>query len=121
MDILKWIASFIPRDPSNEAGMGPFRLPSPECDWMQEIFEYHDLWYDIGPKSGMPLSDIDWRIFKALSIKDEEPIENIERCHRVLQICEYWPIMRKAGHYLYKRNYIPLGTPNGKEESTSGS
>lgn len=103
MDILKWLVSFLPRDPSSEAGYGPFRLP-PECDWMQEIFEYHDEWYDVGPDSGMRLSDIDWKIFKALTLKAETDPDPIERCHKALQICEYWPIMRKAGHYLYGRN-----------------
>ena len=103
MDILKWLARFIPRDPSNEAGFGPFRLP-PECDWMQEIFAFHDMYYDAGPAAGMKLSDIDWRIFKALAIKAETEPDLIERCHKVLQICEYWPIMRKVGHYLYDRS-----------------
>lgn len=103
-DLLKWIAKLIPRDPSNEAGLGPFRLPSPRCDWMLPIFEYHDLFYDQGPAVGMRLSDIDWRIFKALTIAAEEPEDFIDRCHRAHDICRYWPIMRSAGHYLYNRS-----------------
>lgn len=102
MDILKWIASFLPRDPSNEAGFGPFRLPE-RCAWMQPIFEYHDKYYDEGPVAGMKLSDIDWRIFKALTIAAEQTEDLIERCHRAHDICRYWPIMREAGHYLYNR------------------
>lgn len=103
MDILKWLASFLPRDSSNEAGYGPFRLPD-RCDWMQEIFEFHDLYYDEGPKNDMRLSDIDWRIFKALVLKAETEPDLIERCHRAHDICRYWPIMRSFGHTLYGRN-----------------
>lgn len=104
IDLLKWFARLIPRDSSNEAGMGPFRLPD-RCYWMQPIFEYHDRYYDIGPEAGMRLSDVDWRIFKALTIAAEEPEDFIERCHRAHDICRYWPIMRSAGHYLYARNH----------------
>lgn len=103
MDILKWLASFLPRDPSNDAGYGPFRLPSPECDWMQPVFTYHDMYFDIGPDADMKLSDIDWRIFKALTIAAELPDDPMERCHRAMQITKYWPIMRRADHYLYNR------------------
>jgi len=102
MDILKWLASFLPRDPSNDAGFGPFGLPDSAL-WMNEIFQFHDLYYDKGPENNMRLSDIDWRIFKALTIKAEEPEDYIERCHRAHDICTYWPIMRRAGHYLYNR------------------
>ena len=103
MDILKWLASFLPRDSSNDAGYGPFRLPD-RCAWMQEIFAYHDLYYDQGPAIDMKLSDIDWRVFKALCIKAEEVDDHIERCHRAHDICKYWPVMRQAGHYMYGRN-----------------
>lgn len=102
-DPLKWLARLIPRDPSNAAGMGPFRLPE-DAAWMQPIFNYHDHYYDVGPSSGMSLSEIDWRIFKALTIAAEQAEETMERCHRARQICRYWPIMRSAGHYLYKRH-----------------
>lgn len=103
MDVLKWLASFIPRDPSNEAGMGPFRLPDSAL-WMNSVFVMHDYYYDIGPGSDMKLSDIDWRIFKALVILAEQPDEPMERCRRARDICRYWPLMRSADHYLYGRN-----------------
>lgn len=102
MDLLKWLARLIPRDPNNTGGFGPFRLPE-DAAWMNQVFEYHDYYYDVGPESGMRLSDIDWRIFKALTILAEQSEDPMERCHRAAQICEYWPIMRKAGHYLYNR------------------
>lgn len=106
MDILKWLASFLPRDSSNDAGYGPFRLPSPECDWMQPVFVMHDHYYDVGPDTGMTLSEIDWRVFKSLTIAAEQAETYMERCHRAMQIAKYWPIMRRAGHLLYNRqNY----------------
>ena len=104
MDILKWVASFLPRDPSDTGGYGPFRLPA-RADWMNAVFVYHDHYSDEGPKQNPPmrLSDIDWRIFKALTILAESPEDPMERCHRAADICEFWPIMREAGHYLYNR------------------
>lgn len=103
MDLLKWLARLIPRDPDNSGGFGPFRLPE-RAQWMNEVFKYHDHYYDVGPAAGMKLSDIDWRIFKALTILAEEEPDMIKRCHKVRDICKYWPIMRSAGHYLYDRN-----------------
>lgn len=103
MDLLKWLAKFLPRDPKNEGGFGPFKLPE-RALWMNAVFKYHDLYYDIGPGSGMRLSDIDWRVFKALVILAETAEDPIERCHRARDICEFWPIMRSAGHYLYARH-----------------
>jgi len=71
---------------------------------MQSVFEMHDRYYDIGPASEMRLSEIDWRIFKALTIAAELPDDPMDRCHRAADICKYWPIMRSAGHYLYNRH-----------------
>lgn len=105
MDLLKELAKLLPIDPCNRAGYGPFRLPE-ECDWMEPVFAYHDHYYIVGPDAGMRLSEIDWRIFKALAIAAELPEDWMERCHRARQICEYWPIMRSVGHYLYSRNYV---------------
>ena len=102
-DLLKWFARFLPRDPNNSGGFGPFRLPE-RALWMNDVFKYHDLYYDIGPAADMPLSEIDWRVFKALTILAETAETYMERCHRAHDICTYWPIMRKAGHYLYKRH-----------------
>lgn len=103
MDILKYLAKFIPRDPDNTGGFGPFRLPK-RAEWMNQVFKYHDYYYDIGPGMGMRLSDIDWRIFKALTIAAELAEDPMEKCHRAKDICKYWPIMRSAGHYLYARH-----------------
>jgi hypothetical protein len=102
-DLLKWLARFLPRDPNNTGGFGPFRLPK-RALWMNEIFKYHDLWYDIGPKHGMRLSDIDCRVWKGLCLLAEEEPDLIKRCHMYHDICRYWPIMRSAGHYLYNRH-----------------
>jgi hypothetical protein len=103
VDVLKWLARFIPRDPNNTGGFGPFRLPK-RALWMNQVFKYHDYYYDIGPKSKMRLSEIDWRIFKALTITAEQPEDWMERCHRAKDICKYWPLMRSFGHYLYNRH-----------------
>lgn len=97
------LASLIPRDPDNSGGFGPFRLPE-SAQWMNAVFEHHDRYYDIGPEAGMTLSEIDWRIFKALTILAEQPEKYMDRCHRASDICRYWPIMRAFGHYLYDRH-----------------
>lgn len=103
IDPLKWLARLLPIDPRNDAGFGPFRLPK-RCEWMQAVFRYHDHYYIEGPKVGMRLSEIDWRIFKALTIAADEPEDWMHKCHRARDICRYWPIMRSAGHYLYNRH-----------------
>lgn len=105
MDIPKWLASFIPEDSSDKAGFGPFTI-SESAAWMEHIFrDYHDRYYKIGPSCGMRLSEIDVRIFKALTIAATLPeLDTIEQCHRIAEICFYWPIMHKAGHYLYRRH-----------------
>ncbi len=102
MDLLKWLARQIPMDQDDSAGFGPFRLPE-SAHWMESVFKYHDYYYRIGPQADMRLSDIDWRIFKALTIAAELPEDPMERCKRARQICRYWPIMRSVGHYLYGR------------------
>lgn len=103
MDLLKWLATFIPEDPETKGGLGPFTI-SEDAAWMEPVFAYHDHYYVIGPSIGMRLSDIDWRIFKALTIAAEQADDPMEKCHRASHICLYWPIMRKAGHYLYNRH-----------------
>lgn len=105
MDLLKELAKLLPYDSDNSAGYGPFRLPD-ECQWMESVFSMHDHYYIVGPESGMRLSEIDARIFKALSIKATQPeLDWMEQCHRIKHICEYWPIMRSVGHYLYARHH----------------
>jgi hypothetical protein len=103
MDLLKLLAKLLPVDQSDAAGYGPFRLPK-EAAWMESVFEYHDHYYRVGPQAGMRLSDIDWRVFKALTIAAEEAEDPMDRCHRATQICKYWLPMRKFGHYLYARH-----------------
>lgn len=108
-DLLKWLARWIPHDPKGRAGLGPFDLEwwDPDAKWMWDIVKvYHDLWYEIGPKQDppMPLSEIDWRIFKAWTIAAGLPESDMERCKRAKQICYYWPKMRSLDHYLYNRH-----------------
>lgn len=103
MDLLKWLFSWIPEDPETKAGIGPLKLPE-SAAWMETVFKYHDYYYVIGPAQSMRLSDIDWRIFKALTVAAEEVEDPMERCHRASDICLYWPLMRKFGHYLYARH-----------------
>lgn len=101
--ILRRLARFIPHDPVTRAGLGPFTLPA-SAQWMESVFAYHDFYYDIGPANNMRLSDIDWRIFRALTIAAAQAEDPMQRCHRAHQICLYWPIMRRAGHILYNRH-----------------
>lgn len=101
--IIKWIAKLIPVDPDPTGGFWFFRLPE-RCQWMQSAFKYHDYYYEIGFDHDMRLSDIDWRIFKALTILAEQPDDPMERCRRAKDICKYWRIMRIAGRFLYNRH-----------------
>lgn len=117
MDLLKELAKLLPVDADPTAGYGPFRLPD-ECAWMESVFAMHDHYYLVGPAAGMRLSEIDWRIFKALTIKAEMPDDWMERCHRARHICEYWPIMRSVGHYLYNRHGV---IPDGNESNSGPS
>lgn len=103
MDILKWIFKWIPEDPDPTGGFYAFRLPK-SCEWMNDVLEYHDRWYRDGPKIGMKLSDIDWRIYKALTIRIEQEMDLIKRCHMAEQVCWVFPIMRKVGRKLYGRS-----------------
>jgi hypothetical protein len=106
MDVLKWLARWIPRDPVPKAGLGPFVLPK-SCAWMSELLaEHHDRFYDIGPEQDPPmrLSDVDSRVFNALVMLANTEPDPILRCHRFRQICEVWPVMHSAGHYLYARD-----------------
>lgn len=106
MDLLKELARLLPIDPSGTAGYGPFRLPE-RCAWMESVFAYHDHYYVVGPESGMRLSEIDARVFKALSIKaTQSDLDWIEQCHRIHDICDYWPVMRSVGHYLFNRHGV---------------
>lgn len=109
LDPLKWFAKLLPEDPNEKAGYGPFTLPD-RCVWMQSVFKTHDHYYDIGPSIHMKLSDIDWRIFRALVMAADTVDDPMELCHRAHDICTYWPIMRDFGHYLYGRHF--------KEENT---
>lgn len=105
MDIPKWLFSFLPEDPEDKAGWGPFTI-SEDAAWMEGVFaEYHDQWYRQGPAIGMRLSEIDARVFKGLSILATQPhLDWIEQCHRINDVCLYWPIMRRFGHLLYGRH-----------------
>lgn len=108
MDILKELAKLLPVDPDNSAGYGPFRLPE-RARWMERVFEDHDRYYLIGPGLYPPmhLSEIDSRIFNALVILANTEPDLIRRCQRFHDVCDYWPIMRSVGHYLYGRHVIP--------------
>ncbi len=105
MDVLKWLAHFLPVDPDPTGGFWIFRLPE-RCKWMGSVFEAHDRYYIEGPLLDPPmrLADIDWRVFKALTMAAESEPDLIKRCHRAKDICKYWRIMRACGHALYNRH-----------------
>lgn len=111
MDVLKWLAKWIPEDKTKRSGWGPFNLETldPEAAaWMGPILrQYHDPWFKQGPELDPPmrLSDIDVRIWKALTIAATLPeLDPIVQCHRLKDIAFYWPKMHSAGHYLYGRD-----------------
>lgn len=101
MNPLRWILNLLPTDESDTAGWGPFRLPSPECDWMQPAARKHDQDFREAPTSGERLSTVDARLFEnwCRAAKTFDPLET---CERYEQICKYWPIARRFGRYFWK-------------------
>ncbi len=104
MDFLKRLFRLIPEDPESKGGLGPFTLPK-SAAWMESVFKYHDMYYEEGPEHGMRLSEIDSKVFRALTYKVHQLTDDpMQQCHMYSDICTYWPIMRKFGHYLYNRH-----------------
>jgi len=100
---LKYILNnWLPQDSNNSAGWGPFRLPSPECDWMQRAAEQHDYEYQHSGDQGNRerCSEADARLF-ANWVRAADSFDPIERCRRYGQICKYWPLARGFGRYLW--------------------
>jgi hypothetical protein len=99
---LKYILTkILPRDTNDSAGYGPFRLPSPECDWMQKGAKQHDIDYTEG---NVPRSVADTTLFISWVLEawrlDKE--DGIKLCNKFEQICFYWVIARKGGQYLWR-------------------
>lgn len=102
MDILKKLLNYIlPEDPDDSAGYGPFRLPSPECDWMARAATLHDWEFTNAEKSGKRLSEVDWELFYRWVLEAKSEQDPAKRCHRAREICRYWPLARIAGRYLW--------------------
>jgi hypothetical protein len=101
MNPLKWILSFLPEDPSTQAGWGPFRLPE-ECDWMQKDAEVHDYDYSRSGTSGQKLSEADGNLFQRWAMRAMQEEDPIKRCRKFTHICKYWPIARNFGRYLWR-------------------
>ena len=71
---------------------------------MQRAANLHDWDYDTGPKEGKRLSQVDAELFKRWSLEALSCEDPMDACHRIMDVCRYWPIARRAGHLLYGRN-----------------
>lgn len=100
MDLLKWLAKLIPRDPRDTAGIGPFRIPSDHP--FQRAAPTHDFRYD--NPTEQRLSEVDWELFNAWFFITRAEPDPIKRCHLARDMCDWWPYARIAGHYLYGRH-----------------
>lgn len=98
-DPLKWLASFIPKDPSNEAGIGPFKLPSGHP--FHRGAYIHDYRYD--NPTEQRLSEADWELFNSWFYITRAETDPIKRCRLAKDLCMYWPLARITGRYLYNR------------------
>jgi len=96
------ITKILPRDNNDSAGWGPFRLPSPECDWMQEDAAIHDADYRASGEDGARRSVADVRLHTGWYLKAMQVVDPIKRCHRLQQICKYWPYARDGGLYIWR-------------------
>lgn len=105
---LKYILNnWLPQDSNDSAGWGPFRLPSPECDWMQEGARVHDYQYEHSGDRGndMRASESDGQLFRNWCRAAEAEFDPLKKCKRYAQICKYWPYVRLLGpSYLWDEN-----------------
>lgn len=102
MNPLKWFLNkVLPQDSDDSAGYGPFRLPSPDCDWMQRAAQLHDISFRESATSGERLSEADANLFWRWAFEAHYEADPIVRCRKFDQICTYWPIARKFGRYLW--------------------
>lgn len=101
MNPLKWFINLFPAESDDTAGWGPFRLPSPECDWMQRAAKLHDWAFANAKAEGRRLSEIDALLFHRWVLEADSCQDPIERCKRYGHICKYWPYARAVGRYLW--------------------
>lgn len=99
IDPLKWLASFLPRDDSDDAGFFIFRLPKEHP--FNRAAKNHDYRYDHPDEQSRSAADIE--LFSAWHLTAMAEPDPIKRCHLLSDICTFWPIARSAGFYLYGR------------------
>jgi hypothetical protein len=101
MNPLKWLINLFPPEADDSAGMGPFRLPSPRCDWMQRAARLHDYEFENASANGKRLSEVDADLFWRWAIEAHAQVDTMKRCQMYGDICRYWPIARAVGRYAW--------------------
>lgn len=100
MNPLRWLINLFPPEKDNSAGWGPFRLPA-DAEWMERAAKLHDFDFVESATSGQRLSQADSELFWRWALEADAEEDPIKRCKKFGQICEYWPIARKAGRYFW--------------------
>ncbi len=101
MNPLKWLLNRLPVDSSDSAGVGPFRLPAPRCDWMQRAAKLHDNDFLNSHDGSKRLSEADADLFWRWALEAHAEQDPIERCRKFSDICKYWPLARRFGRYFW--------------------
>ena len=99
---LHWLLNLTKPESDNSAGWGPFRLPE-DAQWMQLAANAHDFDYarsDVAPDEKRR-SEADFDLFWRWALFAHGQEDPIQRCKMAKQICEYWPLARTAGVYLW--------------------
>lgn len=100
MNPLRWFLNLFPPDSNDTAGWGPFRLPSPRCDWMQRAAKLHDYAFTHETELSR-LSEEDAKLFYRWTLEADSEPDALERCRMYGDICTYWPYARFFGRYLW--------------------
>lgn len=101
MNPLKWLINLFPAEDNDTAGWGPFRLPSPRCDWMQRAAKLHDYEFSHAEANGKRLSTVDAELFWRWCLEAHAEVDAMRRCQMFSDICTYWPYARAVGRYLW--------------------
>ncbi len=98
---LYWLIGRGAPEADNSAGWWIFRLPSPDCDWMQPAAAQHDYDYRMSAVQTLRRSEADARLWRNWCRAAEAPFDPLVKCHRYLQIARYYPLVREFGGYFW--------------------
>lgn len=93
------LSKILPKDPSNDCGFGPFKLPHDHP--FTRACELHDFEFVESATSGRRLSEVDWDLFYRWVLIAGAEADPIKRCRLASEICTYWPLARRGGRLLW--------------------